>query len=419
MKKQKKTTLLKKTSKAFILISSILMVISIIVLYFYIRHIMQNEVEEELYSRRYRLEHYLEQNEALIELPPVFEINKTEKLGAETLKDTLIYDPSQDETELFRELTSYMHVNDNDYQIIVRSMVVESEDIILVIFLSFFGIIFLIFCIQFYFSQAWNKILWKPFFNNLEQMKTFSIKSAEPLKLEESEILEFSDLKDEITALTGKVAADYNNLKQFTEDVSHELQTPLAIMQAKIENLLNDIRITDNQFAQFSSLQKDIQRLAQLNKKMVLLTKLENQQFKRTAKIDFNEMVRETLENFKELTSIPIIFTEESDISLQADRELLQILCNNLISNAIKYCAAEGKIGVEIKKSGFMVRNSGENKLKNTEKLFTRFYRENSNLKSSTGLGLAIVKKICDEYGYKLTYDFESGEHLFRVSFNQ
>ena len=395
------------------------MVISIVILYFYIRHIMQYEVEEELYSRRYRLEHYLEKNETLIELPPVFEIHKVQELRTETLKDTLIYDPSQDEIELFRELTSYMHVSGGNYQIIVRSMVVESEDIILVIFLSFFVIILLIFCIQFYFSQAWNKILWKPFFNNLEQMKTFSIKSEEPLQLEESEILEFSELKDEITALTDKVAADYNNLKQFTEDVSHELQTPLAIMQAKIENLLNDIRITDNQFAQFSSLQKDIQRLAQLNKKMVLLTKLENQQFKRTVTIDFNEMVRETLENFKELTSIPIIFTEETDISLQADRELLQILCNNLISNAIKYCSAEGKIGVEIKKSGFLVRNSGENKLKNTMKLFTRFYRENSNLRSSTGLGLAIVKKICDEYNYKITYDFENGEHLFRVSFNQ
>ncbi|MEH6407532.1 MAG: histidine kinase dimerization/phospho-acceptor domain-containing protein, partial [Leeuwenhoekiella sp.] len=293
---------------------------------------MQNEVEEELYSRRYRLEHYLELNQTLIELPPVFEIHKAQDVQTETLKDTLIYDPSQDETELFRELTSYMNVNGENYQIIVRSMVVETEDIILVIFLSFFAIILLIFCIQFYFSRAWNKILWKPFFNNLEQMKTFSIKSEERLQLEESEIIEFSDLKDEIVGLTDKVAADYKNLKQFTEDISHELQTPLAIMQAKIDNLLNDTSIDESHFEQFSSLQKDIHRLAKLNKKLVLLTKLENQQFVRVTELDFNQLVSETVENFKELTSLSIDCKLDSQITLMADSELIQILCNNLIS---------------------------------------------------------------------------------------
>ncbi len=88
---------------------------------------MENEVEEELYSRSFRLEHYVEKSGELLELPPVFEVVETPELRSKILKDTLIYDPSQDEMELFHELSTFKKINGKSYRITVRSMVVETR----------------------------------------------------------------------------------------------------------------------------------------------------------------------------------------------------------------------------------------------------------------------------------------------------
>ncbi|MFZ0491076.1 MAG: sensor histidine kinase, partial [Salegentibacter sp.] len=144
-KDKEKISLLKKTSRYFLLINAFLMLLGTVVLYFYTRSIMQNEVEEELYSRSFRLEHYVSSNSQVIELPPVFEVKEVEHLRPEVIKDTLIYDPSQDEMEKFRELTTYRNLNGNNYQIIVRSMMVETEEIILIIFFLFCIILLIIF----------------------------------------------------------------------------------------------------------------------------------------------------------------------------------------------------------------------------------------------------------------------------------
>ena len=159
-----------------------------------------------------------------------------------------------------------------------------------------------LFIFQFYLNKSNNKKLWSPFFHNLEQMKTFSLLSTNPIQLLDSEILEFSELNKEIALLTGKVRDDYENLKQYTEDVSHELQTPLAIIQAKIENIINDQSVTEVQFNQLTSIQKDIQRLTQLNKRLTLLTKLENQQFTYRENIDITALIDQIISNFNEIS---------------------------------------------------------------------------------------------------------------------
>ncbi len=379
---------------------------------------MQKEVEEELYSRSFRLEHYVSENGELLELPPVFEVIEVKDLRAEVLKDTLIYDPSQDEMELFRELNSYRKINGNNYRVTVRSMVVETQEIILVTSASFLISLLLVFLLQFYLSRTWNRKIWMPFFHNLEEMKSFSLKSEKPINLRDSKIREFSELKEEIQALTNKVTSDYQNLKQFTENISHELQTSLAIMLAKLENFLNESPITNEQFSQLSSLQKDIQRLGKLNKKLVFLTTLENKELGDPEIINFNERVSEAVENFKELSTMPIKLVENDKINIKGDRELIQVLVNNLISNAIKYCEGEQGVKILINKHSFIVINPGIKELEDSERVFNRFYKAKNNKHPGSGLGLAIVKKICDIYGYKLSYSFVDYGHSFKVIFN-
>ena len=188
-------------------------------------------------------------------------------------------------------------------------------------------------------------------------------------------------------------------------------------MQAKLENFLNESSVTDEQFNQLSSLQKDIQRLGKLNKKLVFLTNLENKSIGETEAIDLNVLVRETVEDFKELSALPIEFVENKQTVVQADRELIQVLVNNLISNAIKYYDGDCGIHIEIDENSFLINNPGNHELEHSDKLYNRFYKANNNSKVGSGLGLAIVKKICDLYSYHLTYTYKENCHHFEVKF--
>lgn len=412
----KKVRLIRKTSRTFLGISFILMLLSTIALYFYVKILLRNEVEEELFSNTARVENAILKNGSALSLPPAIESEKVAFIGNTVLKDTLIFDPSQNEMEEFRELTSFKEINGKNYKITVRNLIVEFDDILIGIVLSYVTIILLVFIFLFYFNKAQNKSLWYPFFKNLEAMKKFSLSSETPISLVESEILEFSELNKEVTLLTNKVRSDYKNLKQYTEDVSHEIQTPLAIIQAKIENIINGDNLNDIQYEHLTSIQKDIQRLTQLNKRLALLTKIENQQFANPEILNLNEVAKKRINNFIEIYSFKIELVEQGKIKVQMDAYLADVLIDNLISNALKHSVNRESIKSEIGDNMLTVSNDGSQKLQNPEKLFSRFYRE-ADHKISTGLGLAIIQKICDLYGFKPSYDFENGKHIFSIRF--
>ena len=392
------------------------MFVSTVALYFYVKNLLQSEVEEELFSTKARVETALSKKATPFFLHPVVQVDNVESLGIEILKDTIIYDPSQKEMEEFRELSSFKEINGKKYKITVRNLIVETDDILIAIVLSYITIILLVFIFLFYFNKARNQKLWLPFFENLEAMKKFSISSDTPILLVDSEILEFSELKDEVAILTDKVRSDYKNLKQYTEDVSHELQTPLAIMQAKIENIINGDNLNDIQYEHLTSIQKDIQRLTQMNKRLTLLTKIENNQFLNRERINMKEHIGETLKNFHEVSNIAIKMTGNEDLWVHMDPYLAEVLCNNLISNAIKHSNSDGIIEIESKGNNCTISNRGSKPIEHPEKLYSRFYRESDAVKS-TGLGLAIVKRICDFYKFTIGYSFKGNKHIFTIKF--
>jgi len=412
----KKTKLIKKTSKTFLLTGLVLTVLSSIVLYFYTKSLLQDQVEESLYSTEARVVDALKNDQIVLSFPPITQLKKVQHIRPEILKDTIIYDPSQDEMEAFRELSTYKEIKGQIYKITVRNLVVESEDILVAIVFSNITIFVLAFLFLFFFNTTKNIKLWNPFFKNLEQMKKFSLSSNEEIQLVDSDVLEFSELKDEILLLTSKVKNDYENLKQFTENVSHEMQTPLAIIQAKIDNIINEHDINDKQFEQISSIQKDIQRLKHLNQRVTILTKIDNNQFVKVENVNITKLLEEKIENFKELEINYISLNSKNDLIASMDIYLADILINNLISNAIKHNFEEKDISITTESKTLVISNYGQNELLHPEKLFLRFYREVNSVQSS-GLGLAILKKICDLYKFDLSYSFSENQHSFTLVF--
>ena len=413
---QKKTTLIKKTSRTFLLTGMFLAFMSCIALYFYTHDLLQREIEEELYSTEGRVTDAIKSHKTLFSLSPITEVTIVDVLYAESLKDTILYDPSQDEMELFRELSTYKRINKVNYHIVIRTLVVETDEIVMAIVFSNILIFLLAFLFLFYFNKAQNLRIWKPFFDNINQMKEFSVTSIDPITLVDSDILEFSELKTQIELLTNKVRVDYENLKQFTENISHEIQTPLAIIQAKIDNIINEHSINDTQFEQVSSIQKDIQRLKQLNKKITILTKIDNHQFANVEEVSISQIVNEKVADYKELEIKNIVHLANENLIVKIDPYLAEMLVNNLISNAIKHSLQNENIVIFTNSNSLLISNPGEIAIKNPDKLHLRFYREQNNFKS-TGLGLSIVQKICDLYGYTLTYRFENKQHIFSILF--
>lgn len=377
---------------------------------------LQDQVEESLYSTEARVVDALKNDQIVLSFPPITQLKKVQHIRPEILKDTIIYDPSQDEMEAFRELSTYKEIKGQIYKITVRNLVVESEDILVAIVFSNITIFVLAFLFLFFFNTTKNIKLWNPFFTNLEQMKKFSLSSNEEIQLVDSDVLEFSELKDEILLLTSKVKNDYENLKQFTENVSHEMQTPLAIIQAKIDNIINEHDINDKQFEQISSIQKDIQRLKHLNQRVTILTKIDNNQFVKVENVNITKLSKEKIENFKELEINYISLNSKNDLIASMDIYLADILINNLISNAIKHNFEEKDISITTENKTLVISNYGQNELLHPEKLFLRFYREVNSVQSS-GLGLAILKKICDLYKFDLSYNFSENQHSFTLVF--
>ena len=417
-KVHKKTTLIKKTSRTFLLTGILLAFVSCIALYFYTSNLLQQEIEEELHSTEGRITDAIRDHKIVYSLSPITEVTIVDSLQPESVKDTILFDPSQNEMELFRELSTYKRINNINYHIVIRTLVVETDEILMAIVFSNIAIFLLAFLFLFYFNKSQNLRIWKPFFDNINQMKEFSVTSKEQIELVDSDILEFSELQIQIKLLTNKVRVDYENLKQFTENISHEIQTPLAIIQAKIDNIINEHAINDKQFQQVSSIQKDIQRLKQLNKKITILTKIDNHQFINVEEVSISQLVNDKVADYKELEIKNIVHLADDNLVVKIDPYLAEMLVNNLISNAIKHSLQNENIVIFTNRNSIIVSNPGEIAIKNPDNLHLRFYREKNNFKS-TGLGLSIVQKICDLYGYKMTYKFENNQHIFSILFQE
>lgn len=356
---------------------------------------------------------------------PIFDVEdfKSKVPIKDTLyfKDTLIYQVinNTEKYEMYRQLTSVETLHGKTYRIITRSSLVRNKDFILAITLSV-GIVVLLLIITVYFvNTKIMKRVWLPFYNNLETLKNFSVENNKPIELQESDIDEFQELNLSLSKLTNKINSDFNNLKEFTENASHEMQTPLAIMQSKSEMLLQSENLTKEHVAQIRVIYQSIQRLSKLNKTLLLLSKIENRQFKDLESINVNEVIEKHIEIYEDFIKnkhLTVNTKSTLEVEIKANPLLFDMVISNLISNAIKHNKMNGKIEILTTNLFISVLNSGEAPKLTSSSLFERF-KKDSKAPNSFGLGLAIVKKICDNYNWKITHSYLDDQHNISIYF--
>ncbi|MEP0369333.1 MAG: HAMP domain-containing sensor histidine kinase [Cyclobacteriaceae bacterium] len=353
-----------------------------------------------------------------LKVQPLAELREeTEKVYS----DTLVMHADLERIEPHLKLDVIKNINGRSYKIMLYDLIVESDDIEDVVretmiktYLILLGAMLLLsFIVSYY--------LFRPFNTTLEAIKNFSLKSQRGLKLSKPSTREFKKLNSFIEEMTGQVSRDYKALKEFSENASHELQTPLSIANGKLELLLSFPNLEQEQIELISSAQNALKRLSKTNNSLSLLTKIENKEFSDFEKVNFSDLVQNILNEFNELIelkSIDISTGIRSDVEVLGNKVLLEILVSNLLNNAVRHNREEGYISVELVDDFCLIENSGTDVNVAPEKLFQRF-KKGSEHPDSSGLGLSIVQMICDQHGFDVEYKVKDKHHSLKVSFTK
>jgi len=425
--------LLHKTLRLYLIFSVIIFIFSIPVFYFLIQDLWINDVDESLIYQKEKIIEGLSaepfdftrisdftKNAEKFDLGVYIYPLENTHFQTDSLYNNDYFDATRQHIEPFRELASYVTVDNKTYKIIVRKDLVESADLIREIFITQ-AILFLILLggillLNSYFSRK----TWQPFYSIVSKLKSFRIDQQEPIVTPKTEIIEFNELGEAIHRLTENNIRTFQSQKEFTENAAHETQTPLAVIKNQVDLLAQDKQINQNQSEIINRIDKNISLLTKLNRNLLLLAKIENNQFPKTDSIVISEIINEVYEAFSEhisLKGIRFISNISACKPINSNNLLVQSLLINLMTNAIKYNSHKGLIEVTLKDNSFCITNTGVDKPLPKDKVFNRFYKQSTQTES-LGIGLAIVKKICDTLTFELSYQFTApNKHSFTVLF--
>jgi signal transduction histidine kinase len=316
-----------------------------------------------------------------------------------------------------RELLFQTTVNGKAYEATVCVSLTEGKEIGEYISGVVLAFLFLSFIILFLLNRFISDFLWSPFNDTLSKIKTWNIKKQDRLIFKNTDIDEFHLLNDTLRDLTNQIQSDYQNLKEFTENVSHEAQTPLSIISTKVELLMQESNYNEKQHKQLSQIFHATQRMHKLNEGLILLTRIENKQFVETKSINLNDAISEKLEileDFIEAKQITIEKKFNKTVIKDVNPNLLTILLNNLLINAVKYnLETNGLIRITIDDDSFSIENSSKFDKIDKQFLFDRFNK--NSISGSLGLGLSLIKKIIDFYNWHITYSCKENIHKFKI----
>ncbi len=263
-----------------------------------------------------------------------------------------------------------------------------------------------------------SRRLWQPFDKTLRQIESFRLEDGKLPALPDTDIKEFARLNRSLETLMGNSLASYRTQKEFTENASHELQTPLAVFQSKLDLLLQQPGLTERQAELIQGLYEDTNRLSRLNRNLLLLAKIDNRQYGQTEDIRLTRFLDELTPFLQSIAGDIFLYEEfkNSNLTVRANRTLLESLVNNLVVNAVRHNRPKGEIHLTVQGRELQIANTSDEPALDSRLIFNRFYRPSEKVKGN-GLGLAIVRAICEYHGWKVSYRYEDGRHCFTVHF--
>ncbi|MBC8084824.1 MAG: HAMP domain-containing histidine kinase [Hymenobacter sp.] len=424
--------LLAATTRYYLRLTVCLFALASVLLYVGFDWALRNEVEELLYNRQLHLQKQVARGLALP--TPAFADNMERSPRPRPLgfSDTLLLDPIEDELVPYRQLTFRLQparaagTIEAPEWVTLRKSLVETEDVLVVVV----GVLVVVLALLLGGVVAMNhwlaRRLWAPFQHTLAALRGYDLQRHQPLALPTPTIDEFGELNQALNTLSERLVRDYESLRQFTENAAHETQTPLAIIQAKLEQLLQVPALQDDEALAtlVSDAWSGTQRLSRLHQSLTLLTRLENHQFApaQAVPVQLDQVLRDRVAMLE-----PLLEARQVLLTLHADPPLPPLsmhpgladsLLQNLLHNAIKHNHPGGRVDVMLNRWVLEISNSGPALTTDPAQFFERFRKHNA-ASDSPGLGLSIAQHICAYYGFGIEYAFTQAgnRHTLRVQF--
>lgn len=420
--------LLNRTLRGFLIYAVAVLLIVTPVLYIVINNVIIQQVDETLQIHKREIQSRLEK------LPSESAVDQWEDLDGEVIVEPLTGPLKRDsiytldeaqrrhrgkvgarrhdhnpENEVYRVLESTAIIKGKPYKLQARISLVESEDLIETLSITQFVLLAVLLSGMLIINWWNSKRVWSPFYKTLDTLKSFQIEKNKPVDLSPSKITEFNDLNNAIDELTKRDHEAFISQREFTENAAHEMQTPLAVFQSKVELLLQT-RPSEQQASLIESLLDATSRLNGLNKALLLLARIDNGQFPQSEVVDLAQTTARLTDDFN------IVVDVKGDGRVSFNRSLLEILLSNLISNAVRHSEPGSVISIIIDKGYWEIINPGPPLSIPAERIFERFSKGTSN-QASLGLGLAIARKICDTNDLSLSYGYYNALHHFTIKF--
>lgn len=413
--------LLAKTNKYYLAFIFLLVPIMILADFLAIKYFVNDEINDMLIHESERIiQHIHSEGTFPTTNYPFDTITLTQEYSKpyNQFDDTLIYINSSDQQVAYRTYEFALKVNTHFLKVTLRHVLIEAQELIVWVFISTSAIIIIMIAGLFLVNHLIAKWVWKPFYQNLIQLQHFDLNRGTPIELARSNVREFNVLNEIITTLMNQIKKDYQNLKDFNEHISHDMQTPLAIIRNKMILLLENQQLNEKELNWAQSVYQEANKLSKIVKSLSLISRIENHEFKRRERVDVKILTENIISNMDEIIKFKhlLLQADLKSSEIDCDPLLANILFTNLIKNAVQHNKENGYIKLYLDQEKFEIENTGEILNSQPEQLFNRFEKGNM-LSDSIGLGLSINQRICEMYGFKLDYHHHEGTHLVSLHF--
>jgi signal transduction histidine kinase len=404
-----------------LLATIIIFVLASIAFYFLLWYVSIRQVDEDLRIEQREIESYVAKYNHLPEPVSVkdqkvtFEISDIQKPFR---KFTTIPSPDQRERENFRQILFTISVNQQWILYKVSKSLEGTENMNRSIIIISLMTIIAILGVSLLINRWQLRRLWKPFYATLSSLEKYRLGENISPNFENTGIDEFNQLNRTLQQFIGEAEKKYFMLKEFTENASHELQTPLAIIRSSLDVVIQDEKLSEGQSNSLQTAYAAVQKMAKLNQSLLLLSKIENYQYAEMQNFDFKTLVDQKMNDWQELWEGRKLTVSSSleTAMISMNDQLAEIMLGNFFSNAARHCKEGGNIYILLRPHVFEISNTAAAGALDPEKLFKRFSKT-GQVTDQHGLGLSIIKQIAKVSGIDVSYRFEKGVHIFSVHF--
>ncbi|RYY39160.1 MAG: hypothetical protein EOO08_11570 [Chitinophagaceae bacterium] len=416
--------LLNKWSRVSVGATIIVFLVAAAALFVSLRFVMLEQIDDDLKIEESEIQIFVAKHKRLPEAvsleDQMIEYRNCNGAGSRHFRTTDLQEHGGLEMEKCRQLVFYIEDQSGWYEVTVSKSLEQTDGLIRSIFGITVVTISLILLISVLVNRWAVKRLWRPFYAALRIVSHHKLSSGEAMKLPDSSIDEFKTLNASLANFAGHAQLEYLALKTFSENATHELQTPIAVIRSKLDLLLQEQHLSEAGVTALQASFNALHRLDRLNQSLLLLARIENKQFTDTTRVNLADLLREKIGEFQELFSqkAMAVETQLQDVQIEMNVPLCHVLLNNLLSNAWRHGAGGGKVTIRLDEHHLELGNTAVDGHLDHKLLFRRFHPASAG-SESTGLGLALIQEICWVSGFEVSYSFERGHHYFNISFRK